>query len=468
VRSGVIGTLVARDRASVGTIRASIAADRAPVGVIRAPIAANRAPVGVIRARIAADRAPVGAIRAPIAVDRALVEPIRVRIAPDRAHCRGRGLLDPAASPRYMSMTVPDWSSLLRPELLELSAYVPADPPGVRVRLDANEAPPLASPRVRQVVARAVERTALERYPDARARELKARLAERTGARAEDLLVGTGSDEVISLLLTALARPRERAPQAVILAPSPTFVMYRVTARGHGAKAIEVPLDAAWDLDVAAMGRAMEMMRPSVVFVASPNNPTGNRVSADRLEALLAQAGDALFVLDEAYVDYAGDSLRGWRARYPRLAVMRTLSKVGLAALRLGWIEADEALVREVDKVRQPFNVSATSQAIAAAVLAEAWEDVQAHVAQVVRMRGRLAAALGGMPGFDVTPSDANFLWVGTPRPAAQVHEALLARGVLVRSFHAAGGRLANRLRITVGTPAENDALLEALAAVSA
>src|SRR5580692_9920396 len=155
-------------------------------------------------------------------------------------------------------MPAPDWSSLLRPELAGLASYVPADPAGVRVRLDANEAPPIASPAVRAAVVRAVERTALERYPDARARELKARIAERTGARAEELLVGTGSDEVIALLLTALARAQGRAPKAVVLAPSPSFVMYRVTARAHGHKAVEVPLDAAWDLDVAAMRKAVE------------------------------------------------------------------------------------------------------------------------------------------------------------------------------------------------------------------
>jgi histidinol-phosphate aminotransferase len=362
-------------------------------------------------------------------------------------------------------MGVPDWSSLLRPEVAELSAYVPADPPGVRVRLDANEAPPLASPRVREAVSRAVERTALERYPDARARELKARIAERTGASTDELLVGTGSDEVISLVLTALAKARGPAPQAVVLAPTPTFVMYRVTARGHGAKTVEVPLDASWDLDVAAMGRAIEMMRPSVVFVASPNNPTGNRMSAERLERLMGSAGDALFVVDEAYVDYAGESLRGWRTRHPRMGVLRTLSKVGLAALRIGWLEADEALVREVDKVRQPFNVSATSQAAAAAVLGEAWDDVRAHVDGVVRERERVSRAIREMAGFDVVPSQANFVWVGTPRPAAETYASLLARGVLVRSFHASGGRLANRLRITIGRPDENDAMLEALRA---
>jgi histidinol-phosphate aminotransferase len=363
---------------------------------------------------------------------------------------------------------VADWTHLVRPELAELASYVPADPPGVRVRLDANEAPPLDAPAVRDAVARAIRRTSLERYPDARGRELKARIAERTGARAEELLIGTGSDEVISLLLTALARPRPDTPQAVVLSPTPTFVMYRVTAKAHGCKPVEVPLDARWDLDLGAMKRAIEMTRPSVVFVASPNNPTGNRMSEDRLEVLLAAAGDALVVLDEAYVDYAGQSLRSWRVRHPRLAVLRTLSKVGLAALRIGWLEADEALVREVDKVRQPFNVSATSQAAAAAVMAEAWTEVQAHVAAVVKERGRVEAAVRSMAGWDVVPSQANFVWVGTPGPAADAHAQLLARGVLVRSFHASGGRLGNRLRLTIGTPAENDALLEALAAVKA
>jgi histidinol-phosphate aminotransferase len=362
---------------------------------------------------------------------------------------------------------VADWTHLLRPELGDLTAYAPVEPPGVRVRLDANEAPPLRSPAVQRAVARALERVALERYPDARARELKGRIAERTGARPEDLLVGTGSDEVISLLLTALARPREDAPQAVVLSPTPTFVMYRVTAKAHGLKPIEVPLDASWDLDAGGMKRAIEMTRPGVVFVASPNNPTGNRMSEDRLRALLAAAGDALVVLDEAYVDYAGPSLRSWRAEHPRLAVLRTLSKVGLAALRLGWLEADEALVREIDKVRQPFNVSATSQAAAAAVLGEAWDEVGAHVAAVVKERGRVEAALRAS-GHDVVPSQANFVWMATSRPAAQVHAALLARGVLVRSFHAAGGRLATRLRVTIGTRDENDAFLETLGAVLA
>jgi histidinol-phosphate aminotransferase len=333
------------------------------------------------------------------------------------------------------------------------------------VRLDANEASPHRSTRVRDVVASALASAALERYPDARARELKARIAQRTGARAEEIIVGTGSDEIIAVLLAAIGRPRAGA-RPVMLAPTPTFVMYRVTARVHGYTPIEVPLDAKWDLDVAGILRAVEMTRPNVLFIASPNNPTGNRMSDDRISTILEATRDALVVVDEAYIDYAGESLRSWRARFPNLAVMRTLSKVGFAALRVGWLEGDEGFVREVDKARQPFNVSATSLAAAAAVLSDAWDEVRAHVDTIVRERERVAAALREVPGVDVAPSSANFLWIGTPLPAAAIHDALIARGVLVRSFHAVGGRLANRLRVTIGTAGENDRFLGALTAV--
>lgn len=357
------------------------------------------------------------------------------------------------------------FSHLLRPELADLAAYVPHETPGIRVRLDANEAPPNPSSAVADAVARAIARTALERYPDARMRELRARLAERTGARPEELLVGTGSDEVIALIATALGRPRGKAPQAVMLTTTPTFVMYRVTARAHGMKPLEVPLDAAWDLDVAAMKRAIEFAAPNVVYVATPNNPTGNRVSDARLRELVEAAGDALFVIDEAYVDYCGGSLRSWRAAHPNVAVLRTLSKVGLAALRIGWLEADAELIAEIDKARQPFNVSATSQAAASAVLAEAWDAVEAHVASVIAERERVTREIGKMDGYVVTPSQANFVWVRTPKPAGDLHAALAASGVLVRSFHAMGGRMAQQLRIGIGTPKENDELLEALRA---
>jgi histidinol-phosphate aminotransferase len=402
---------------------------------------------------------------------------------------------------------------LLRPELADLVAYVPHDPPGIEVRLDANEAPPV-SPAVREVVARAVASVALERYPDPRALRLKEAIAKRTGAAVAGLLVGTGSDEVIGLVTNAMAWPRRRNTQGVILTPTPTFVMYRITARAHGLKPVEVPLDASWDLDVAMTKKAIAMMQPSVVFVASPNNPTGNRMSLDRLEEIVRAAGagtavgqstppgsgsgsgsdsgskpragsamaammlsatgteggegGAFVIVDEAYVDYSGPdaSIRGWRERYPHLGILRTVSKVGLAALRVGWLEADPGLVAEIDKTRQPFNVSATSQIAAAAVLEEAWDEVQAGVARVVAAREALAAAIGALEGFQVTPSAANFLWVKTPIGAERVQAHLVKDGILVRSFHKSGGRLGSQLRITVGEDGQHDRLLASLAKV--
>jgi histidinol-phosphate aminotransferase len=354
---------------------------------------------------------------------------------------------------------------LLRPELADLASYVPQLPPGITVKLDANEAPPSRSPAVGAAVARAAAAVALERYPDPRALRLKEAIAKRTGARIEDLLVGTGSDEVIALVVNALARPRRRSIQGVVLTPTPTFVMYRVTARGHGLKPVEVPLDAGWDLEVPTMKRAIDMMSPNVVFVASPNNPTGNRMTASRLEEVVAAADGALAIVDEAYIDYAGPdtSVRPWRARHAHLGVLRTISKCGLAALRVGWLEASESLVFEIDKVRQPFNVSALAQDAAAAVLEDAWDEVQADVRRVVAGRSSLAAAIGDLGGYEVTPSDANFLWVKTPAPAERVFDHLVADGILVRSFHKLGGRLAHQLRITIGTESDHERLLASL-----
>ena len=359
-----------------------------------------------------------------------------------------------------------DWRQrLLRPGLEELTAYAPHLPPGIEVRLDANEAPPAASPAIAEAVSKAISKVTLERYPDAGATLLKAQIAARTGASPNDLMIGSGSDEIISLLFTALARCHEKQPQPVVVTPTPTFVMYRTTARGHGWKPVEVPLDAAWDLDVAMMKRAIDVVQPNLVFIASPNNPTGNAMTASRLEDVIAHASGALVVIDEAYVDYSSASVRAWRVRFPNLGILRTLSKIGLAALRVGWVEADAALIAEIEKVRQPFNLSATSQAAAVAVLRDAWDAVAAQTKAVVAERERVAKEVRALGSFEVTPSQANFLWIKTVQPAEETFEALVKRGILVRSFHKVGGRMARQIRVTIGLPRENDRLLEGLRA---
>jgi histidinol-phosphate aminotransferase len=375
----------------------------------------------------------------------------------------------------------PDWfSPLLRAELEELRAYEPTAG-AFDVRLDANESPCLLSAEARAGFERAIVPRSPNRYPDARAVELRRAIAASCDADPDEVLVGVGSDEVIALILTALDRPRGRAPAPTIVTPSPTFVMYRLSARARGFKIVEVPLDVSWDLDVAAMRRAIEMMRPNVVFVATPNNPTGNAMSSDRLAAVIEAAPDSLVIVDEAYVDFAPKSESALRRRYPNVGVLRTLSKVGFASLRVGWLVGPAALVREIDKVRQPYNVPEPSQRGAIFVLRELGAEMRRVAGEIVRAREQLTEDLAAA-GFSVTPSHANFLWVEAPdhagaasgpgprplagpSPADELADRLAGRGVLVKSFGTRGGRLAKRLRITVGTSDENARLLAELAA---
>ena len=363
-------------------------------------------------------------------------------------------------------MTARFFDPLLRAELSELHAYEP-HAGHFEVRLDANESPPLLSVEASAALAQAMIPAQYNRYPDARAVALREAIAASCGASPEEILVGTGTDEVIALLLTALDRPRDRAPAASIVTPSPTFVMYRLSARARGFKVVEVPLDGAWDLDAGGMVRAVELAQPNLIFVATPNNPTGTRVSLERLRAVIEASPEALVVVDEAYVDFAGagaeEQLSLLRA-YPNVALLRTLSKVGFAALRVGWLVAPAELVREIDKTRQPYNLPVPSQQGATFVLRNLGAEIARMRDVVVAERGRLAVALAGL-GFNVTPSEANFLWVECARPAGEVVSELAARGVLVKSFHASGGRLLKRMRITVGLPGENDRLLHELAA---
>jgi histidinol-phosphate aminotransferase len=354
-------------------------------------------------------------------------------------------------------------AELLRPELAELSSYVP-HAGKFEIRLDANEAPPCLSDAARERVARALADvgSTVERYPDARAVELRQAIAKHSGVAPEEVLVGTGSDEVIALLLTALDRPRPRAPSATIVTIAPTFVMYRLSARARGMKVVDVPLDDAWDLAEASMLRAIELARPNLIFLASPNNPTGRQLSHERIDAVVRAAPDSVVVVDEAYGDYAPRSHDELR-RYDNVVVLRTLSKVGFAGLRVGWAIGPAWLIAEVDKVRQPYNLPAPSQRAATVVLRELWPDVLELTRLVVRERERLASGLSEL-GLDVPPSHANFVWVGTRRPAKDAALALEQRGILVRSFHAAGGRLSNRLRVTVGRPEDNDRLLREMA----
>ncbi len=356
-----------------------------------------------------------------------------------------------------------DYSSLLRPELEELSAYVPDLAP-YRVRLDANEAPPLLGESSLRRLAE-VAGANWERYPDPTAPALRDAIARRCGVTRDEVMVGVGSDEVIATLLTACNRSSGRAP--TVVTTTPTFVMYRMSAQVRGMQVLEVPLDESWDLPVSSLQRALDFAGAALVFIASPNNPTGTMASWDRLRTLIESAPQTLFVIDEAYVDYASRNQLELYHSHPNVAVLRTLSKIGFAALRVGWMLGAPELIAGLNKVRQPYNLNSLSQRLATLVLDELADDVGDLVRRVREERERLAGIVSSRLGLRVAPREANFLWVECGRPAEEVHRGLAERGILVRSFHRAGGRLARQLRITVGTREENDALVAALGEVA-
>jgi histidinol-phosphate aminotransferase len=331
------------------------------------------------------------------------------------------------------------------------------------VRLDANEAPELLSADAKQRMAEACAKLAWERYPDAAASALREALAHYNGVSAAEILVGDGSDEIITMLLSAFSQPRDRADGAVIMTTTPTFVMYRMSAKVRSQRVLEVPLDAAWDLASDSMLRGLELSPPNLIFIATPNNPTGNLVNRERLERLIGAAPTSLVVIDEAYIPYSDRDQLDLYRRYENVAVMRTLSKVGFAALRVGWLVGRPELLAEIDKVRLPYNMNTPAQVLGALAVTDLAPEIQRIVRYVVAERARVSAELAALPGISVTPSDANFLWFRTERPAEELFKGLQSRGVLVRSFHQRGGRLSHQLRVTIGTSAENDRFLSGL-----
>ena len=345
------------------------------------------------------------------------------------------------------------------PEILRSAAayHVPA-PARVIAKLDANELPYPLPAELRAELGRVLGEVALERYPDAAARRLRAVVARQLGVAGDQLVFGNGSDELIAMLCSAFAAPRGDQPAAVLY-PVPSFVYYRIAAIARGVEPIEVPLRETFELDEPAMIHAIEAHRPSVVFLALPNNPTGTLWRLGFAAELAARYRDTVIVADEAYVAYSGQSSLPALPAHPNLVVMRTLSKLGMAGLRVGFTVSAPAVAGLLEKLRPPYNLSALDQRAAEFLLEHAADWCAARAADVVAERGRLAAALVAR-GFEVFASEANLVLIRTPEATALWHR-LVDAGITVRLFDA--GRLAGCLRITVGTPAETDALLAAL-----
>ncbi len=346
----------------------------------------------------------------------------------------------------------------VRPDILALAAYPVAHAEGC-IKLDAMECPYELPEAVRDDLARTLRDTPLNRYPAADLSELQAAVKTAFGVPAgADVLFGNGSDELIHIAVQACCNPGD-----VVLSPWPSFVYFDMAARFDHARFVGVPLASDLSLDLPAMLAAIGEHQPKVVFLAVPNNPTGGAWSEADMAAIIA-AAPGLVVVDEAYQPFTDRSWMPQVLAAPNVVVMRTVSKIGLAGLRFGYLAGHPGWIAELNKVRPPYNLDVLTQAALLTVLRHK-SVLDEQAARLRADREPLAAALAALPGVRVFPSAANFVLArfSGKLDGNAVHLALKTRKILVRNFSNAHPLLADCLRISVGTPAENAALLSAL-----
>lgn len=355
------------------------------------------------------------------------------------------------------------WKDLVRVALRGSAAYHVPSWPGA-IKLDANESPFVFSDDAENAIAESLSHAALHRYPDAGAGELRRVLSGRLGVAGDQLCFGNGSDELLSLLCAAFGEPRKKGRPASVLYPTPGFVVYRTAALSHGLAVVEVPLGPRFEADETALLDSVAREKPNIVFLATPNNPTGTVWPRSTIAKLLVQHDDVITVVDEAYLAYAeARTCTDLALSHPHCLVVQTLSKIGMAGLRIGYLIGQKEVIAEVEKVRPPYNLGTLPQHAAATVLSRFSGELETHYAEVKRERARLIERLSSLRGLEVFPSDANFMLVRAQNATA-LYEMLAERRVVVRCFDRPGP-LQGCLRITVGTPEENDWLLDALAA---
>lgn len=350
---------------------------------------------------------------------------------------------------------------LVRPDVLAMHTYAVQDGRGM-FKMDAMENPHRLPLHLQEQLGQRLGALAFNRYPGERIEELRDALAAHAQIPPSfGIMLGNGSDELIALLALACD-----VPGACILAPEPGFVMYRLNAQLQGLKFVGVPLNADFELDEGAMLGAVALHRPSIIYLAYPNNPTANLWNEGVIDKIIA-AAPGLVVIDEAYQPFAGTSFMGRIARYEHVLLMRTMSKFGLAGVRIGYLVGPQALVGEIDKVRPPYNISVLNAECGLFALEHA-EVFAAQASDIVAQRERLLSDLRGIAGLQVYPSDANMILLRvldgpSPTRANAVFQRMKDRKVLVKNVSTMHPLLSNCLRLTVGTAEENSAMLAAL-----
>ena len=348
----------------------------------------------------------------------------------------------------------------IRQDVKSMHAYAIQDSKGF-IKLDAMENPFRLPPELQQELGARLGRVAINRYPVQSTADVVAALSKHVQLPAGcKMILGNGSDELIDILSVACD-----VPGATMLAPLPGFVMYAMSAQLRGLQFVGVPLTSAFELDEGAMLAAIEQHRPALTYIAYPNNPTANLFDDAVVDRIVAAVGaqNGLVVFDEAYQPFSSRTWMQRMAQHPHVLVMRTLSKFGLAGVRLGYLCGHAALIDEIDKVRPPYNVSVLNAEATLFALDHAGEyERQARL--LCSERARLQQALRALPGVQAFSSDANMILVRV-QDAKQTFEGMKQRGVLVKHIAGLHPLLTNCLRLTVGTPQENDTMLSALKA---
>lgn len=367
-------------------------------------------------------------------------------------------MIDPMSNSKRINNSMrPSPETVIRPEIMALQSYHVADATGM-VKLDAMENPYRLPQAVLDQLSAVTITAEINRYPDPQALALKAMLRQSLQIPDQlEILLGNGSDEIIQMLIMAVAKPG-----AVVLGVEPAFVMFKMISVLCGARFVGVPLDTEFNLDLDVMLAVIEKESPQLIFIAYPNNPTGNLFDSERIERVIA-AAPGLVVIDEAYQAFAEKTFMDRLSQYPNVVLMRTLSKSGLAGLRLGVLVGARVWISAIDKLRLPYNINVLTQLTAAKVLAH--ESLLAEQAALLRAeRTQLYLALQTIAGVVVYQSAANFLLFRIA-DATTVFNRLKDQGVLIKDLNGSHKALVNCLRVTVGKPEENAQFIAALRA---
>ena len=344
---------------------------------------------------------------------------------------------------------------IIRPEILRLSPYHVPSSSGM-IKLDAMENPYSLPETLQEEIAQLVTTISANRYPDSNSVSLKFSLRETMEIpMGMDIMLGNGSDEIIQIIALALARPG-----AVLMSVEPAFVMFRMIATYSNMEYIGVPLKADFSLDLDLMLDAITKHQPAIIFIAYPNNPTGNLFDVEAVSRIIESA-PGVVVVDEAYHAFAGSSFIDKLSEYPNLLLMRTLSKLGLAGLRLGFLTGRPEWLIQLEKVRLPYNVGVLTQGVARKILQ--YPDIlQQQVDAIKAERVVMNKYLNVLDGVEVFPSDANFILFRVSK-ASQIFSELKQRNILIKNLDGSHPLLKNCLRVTIGTPDENKQFLRAL-----